>query len=235
MPNFEQLIKGTPYFFPTTIEEIDDFTGTEFENFLFYYFKAKGYQAELTGNQGDKGIDLTVKMHDTIVGIQAKRWKSNVSPQEIRNMAVGKNHYHVDILWLITTSNVTRDANLEAKNMDITIFNRDFVTEILDELLEMKNINFRTNKIIQNKPIKEMKVEFKEEDQDIFKKLQKLRFEISKKEKIPTYMVFSNKTIIDLINKKPKNMNDLENVFGLGKIKIDKFGKNILDVLNDTF
>jgi HJR/Mrr/RecB family endonuclease len=66
------------YEFPNTMEEIDRFTGKEFEVFLFEFFKVIEYHPRMTDDSNDKGIDLTIKQPSSdgakAVGIQAKRW-----------------------------------------------------------------------------------------------------------------------------------------------------------------
>jgi len=48
---------------------------------------------------------------------------------------------------------------------------------------------------------------------------------------IPAFMVFSDKTLKDLILRSPSSKDDLNRVYGLGVKKIEKFGKSILEIL----
>lgn len=71
------------YKFPSTIKEIDEFSGKEFEIFLFHYFDIKNCNPILTDDSGDRGIDIIIKYNNEKIGIQAKRWKSYINSAEI--------------------------------------------------------------------------------------------------------------------------------------------------------
>lgn len=58
------------------------------------------------------------------------------------------------------------------------------------------------------------------------------RKEFAKKNDIPAFMVFSDKSLRDLILKAPSNEEELEKVYGFGKKKIDLIGKALLKKLN---
>lgn len=64
-------------------------------------------------------------------------------------------------------------------------------------------------------------------------KLREWRLEYSKKNDIPAFIVFSNKTLIDLANKNPKSISDLEKVYGFGPVKVETLGEHILKELKD--
>lgn len=50
---------------------------------------------------------------------------------------------------------------------------------------------------------------------------------------IPPFMIFGDKTLLDLAAKKPTNKNDLLNVYGIGKAKSEEFGRAILQIIID--
>lgn len=62
-------------------------------------------------------------------------------------------------------------------------------------------------------------------------KLKVWRKDFAKKKDMPTFIVFSNKTLIDLSNKNPQNLLELKSVYGLGDHKIESFGSEILRCL----
>ena len=49
---------------------------------------------------------------------------------------------------------------------------------------------------------------------------------------VPPYMIFTDKTLIELATYKPSCVEDLDNIYGLGPTKIRKFGEDILRVIN---
>lgn len=50
---------------------------------------------------------------------------------------------------------------------------------------------------------------------------------------IPPFMIFGDKTLLDLAAKKPTNKNDLLNVYGIGKAKSEEFGRAIVQIIID--
>lgn len=48
---------------------------------------------------------------------------------------------------------------------------------------------------------------------------------------VPPYVIFGDKTLLDLASKKPKDKAGLLNIYGLGKVKVENFGKGILRVI----
>ena len=50
---------------------------------------------------------------------------------------------------------------------------------------------------------------------------------------IAPYMIFGDKTLLDLAAKKPKSKTDLLNVYGIGKAKSEKFGRSILQIISE--
>jgi superfamily II DNA helicase RecQ len=234
----DEIMKGE-YLFPNTIEEIDEFTGSEFENYLFFFFKYQGYKVRKTNDASDKGIDIIVTYSDDDgerkLGIQAKRWRQNVNSQEIRNMLDGKDEYNCDSLWLVTTSGVTRDANTTALNNEIIIKERQFVISTLESLKKMSNIKFRqsVSQINDKAQTDKPEVELSNSEKEIYDRLRRLRVSLANEKKVQLWLVYSNETIIDLIKKRPHNLEDLKSVKGLGHKRIDDFGNQLLTITKD--
>ena len=51
---------------------------------------------------------------------------------------------------------------------------------------------------------------------------------------IAPYMIFGDKTLLDLAAKKPKSRQDLLNVYGIGSAKAEEFGRSILSIIEET-
>ncbi|MFJ6211693.1 DNA helicase RecQ [Lysinibacillus sp. NPDC092081] len=65
----------------------------------------------------------------------------------------------------------------------------------------------------------------------LFEHLRLLRKEIADEEKVPPFVVFSDKTLRDLCDKKPTELEDLRQVSGIGEVKFEKYGKRFFDAL----
>lgn len=64
---------------------------------------------------------------------------------------------------------------------------------------------------------------------DLFEVLRKLRLEIAKEESMPPYIIFSDKTLIDMCAKKPSDEEEMLNVSGVGANKLKKYGQRFLE------
>lgn len=69
------------------------------------------------------------------------------------------------------------------------------------------------------------------EDQELFLNLKALRLSIAKEQNLPPYVVFHDKTLIEMIQRKPQNLNAISEIPGVGKSKLNKYGQLFLDAL----
>lgn len=67
----------------------------------------------------------------------------------------------------------------------------------------------------------------------LFEKLRKLRTLIAREEQVPPFVVFSDATLEDMAAVKPKNLEDMGKVHGVGAFKLEKYGARFLKVLLD--
>ena len=67
---------------------------------------------------------------------------------------------------------------------------------------------------------------------ELFEQLRKLRLEIAREEAMPPYIIFSDKTLIDMCVKIPKSKQEMLNVSGVGANKFDKYGQRFLDEIS---
>ena len=73
-----------------------------------------------------------------------------------------------------------------------------------------------------------------EREERLWQALRKWRQERARAEEIPAYMVCGDKTLRDIVEKMPRGLNGLRSIYGLGEAKIDKFGDEILEVLDSA-
>lgn len=71
-----------------------------------------------------------------------------------------------------------------------------------------------------------------EEQSEVYENLIAWRYEIASKENIPLYMVLPRKTLFALVEQMPQNIKELSKIYGIGKVKIEKYGNDILEVIN---
>ena len=69
-------------------------------------------------------------------------------------------------------------------------------------------------------------------DEELFRRFKILRKNLSNKDGVRPYMIFSDTTIMDIINKLPKSNEELLNIRGMGEKKVLKYGKSIINLIN---
>lgn len=69
-------------------------------------------------------------------------------------------------------------------------------------------------------------------DFELFEVLRGLRTEISREEKVPPYIVFSDKTLKELCLVKPETEEAMLSVSGVGKYKFDKYGIRFIEAIS---
>lgn len=68
-------------------------------------------------------------------------------------------------------------------------------------------------------------------DRSLFAELKALRRELADENNVPAYIVFSDATLIDMCKKLPKTTEELLEVSGVGKVKLELYGDKFLQIL----
>lgn len=74
-----------------------------------------------------------------------------------------------------------------------------------------------------------------EKDAELYNTIKQWRNSTAEKENIAPYMIFGDKTIEDLVEKKPQNEKELLSVFGIGTVKAEKIGSQVLRIIGNYF
>ncbi len=74
---------------------------------------------------------------------------------------------------------------------------------------------------------------FTEKEERLFEKLRALRLEIAREEKVPPYIVFSDKTLTHMCLVKPRSKAEMLSVSGVGEFKYTKYGERFLGCVRE--
>lgn len=100
---------------------------------------------------------------------------------------------------------------------------KDYTTKYDQYRLELQMQNSQQEKICASK----------ENETDIFLKLKKYRLEKSREEAIKPYYIYNDNQLKDLIFKMPDNEEELLKIAGFGKVKVNKYGADILKIIKE--
>jgi len=70
------------------------------------------------------------------------------------------------------------------------------------------------------------------EDASLFDSLKALRLEIAKAGNIPPYVVFHDKTLLEMANLRPTSLDAMAEVQGVGESKLKRYGEQFLEIIN---
>ncbi len=72
-----------------------------------------------------------------------------------------------------------------------------------------------------------------EEQQELFKQLKALRLRIAKAVSLPPYMIFTDKTLLEMSVKRPTNKKEMLQISGVGENKYQRYGKEFEGVMRE--
>lgn len=69
-------------------------------------------------------------------------------------------------------------------------------------------------------------------DNPLFETLRKLRRLLAEDENKPSFLIFSDATLLEMAEKKPKNLNEFLAISGVGQRKLEQYGEMFLEAIN---
>lgn len=116
----------------------------------------------------------------------------------------------------------------ELEALDIGEFKAIKITSFGLDILKGKiEVNIDTEKLQSVKKERNVAINL-DVDDDIFEKFKELRKEISTEANVPAYIVFSDKTLIEFVNKLPTTKDEALDINGVGEVKFEKYGERFL-------
>ena len=68
-------------------------------------------------------------------------------------------------------------------------------------------------------------------DPSLFEALKRRRMELAKQQQVPAYVVFADRTLLDMAKRKPSNLAEMREVHGIGDAKLKQYGPIFLEVV----
>ena len=171
---------------------------------------------------------------DTVRGaktakIRQYRMDENPHYGELATVPIYKLRQVMNYLMLNEYLAVTNDeytiVKLTGKSKDILEENETIIMKMAKEQEhQAKTASDRKGK----KNRRAADVDLDEEDEKLFESLRSLRAEIARKEGVPPYIVFSDKSLVHMCVIRPVNKNEMLSVGGVGEFKFEKYGEQFL-------
>ncbi|MFQ6073229.1 MAG: HRDC domain-containing protein [Methanosarcinales archaeon] len=136
--------------------------------------------------------------------------------RESANIAIGKIHKHKNFLMnkeRTQETQIPRDNEVE-KDMPFQIESSDKTTSGSIEIKHREDADFY--------------------DKDLEDALRSWRSSLCQEQGVPAYVIFDNRTLEEIVQKKPTTKNELRSIYGIGDARIEKYGNEILQIIKET-
>ncbi len=181
--------------------------------------------AETKGRYG-----LTIVL-GTLLGANRARLKE-LGTVNYKSYGALKDSSEAELRLLI--SQMLLDGYLYQTNDQYSVLRMGNITPLRDE-----NTHVIIRMYEEKEPLRKQKSSYKRSTDsltsagfELFEQLRKLRMEIAREEAMPPYIIFSDRSLIDMCVKVPQNKQEMLNVSGVGANKFDKYGKRFLDEIS---
>ena len=122
-------------------------------------------------------------------------------------------------------------TNDEYTIVRLTDTSRQVMNEGQEVIMKMAQEREQPEKAEKEKKSKKSKsagITLSVQDEDLFEELRALRTEFARQEKVPPYIVFSDKTLVHMCTMKPVTKDEMLSVPGIGVFKYEKYGEAFL-------
>lgn len=139
-------------------------------------------------------------------------------------------------LYELSTYGIMRDYSSKTIKEIINILLDQKMVELKEGTYSMLKLNEESYNILKGKErvFGRVKDNIVCEDEELFKKLRIYRKDISRKENLKPYLIFSDAVLIEIANMKPRNNEELSSINGVGEKKIEKYGEDVLKIVKDS-
>ncbi len=127
----------------------------------------------------------------------------------------------------LLTAGFLRIKNWDYKNLALTEKSRPLLRG--EESIHFRKLKDNTSARSSSRKSKA----FDHDRPDLFEALRGLRTELAKENKVPPYMVFSDKTLHDMCVLLPQTSDDMLMVHGVGETKMDRFGNEFISIIKE--
>lgn len=93
-----------------------------------------------------------------------------------------------------------------------------------------QKVQMDSSNLVIQKSYKEYKKDT--EKNETFETFRELRTKLAKEAEVPPYLIFSDKTLLEIANKLPSTKEEFLNISGVGEAKLEKYGDEFLELSN---
>lgn len=128
--------------FKTSVLDLSQMNGIDFEHFLEVAFVKKGFKTIRTKTSGDFGADLIIETRNgTRAAIQAKKFKNKTNLKAVQEVVASISHYSTDFGIVIAISGFFPSAVSLAKSNNVELWDEDKLIRFLSDDLSFSSLS----------------------------------------------------------------------------------------------
>ena len=176
-----------------------------------------------------KGRYGLVVVLGTLLGADRARLRE-LGTVDYKTYGVLKNHSEAELRGLI--SQMIAEGYLRQTQGQYSVLQMGDISPLKNENTRVIMRTFAEKKPEKNKTVQKRSTDsLTSAGYELFEMLRKLRMEIAREEALPPYIIFNDKTLIDMCVKLPTDKEKMLKVSGVGASKMEKYGQRFLDAI----
>ena len=116
--------------YSATMQEVDQMTGVQFEEFCAALLEKHGYKVSFTKASGDQGVDLIAVKNGVKYAIQCKRYDNKVGNAPVQQVYAGTKIYGCSVPIVMTNSFFTSGAKRAASVTGVQLWDRNVIIDM---------------------------------------------------------------------------------------------------------
>lgn len=157
----------------------------------------------------------------------------NFGHHKVSTYGIGTEHSQrawQNIFRQIIANDLLRVDMLAHGGLALTENGRKFLQE--KETLHLRKPNLKAKKASRSPSVTSTILEpLGENGKALFEALRARRLEIAKENSLPPYVIFHDKTLIEMAKNKPTVLEDMSQISGIGQAKLERYGNDFLAVI----
>ena len=98
-----------------------------------------------------------------------------------------------------------------------------------EKSIKLRRDTIRRAKITRRPEVKSL---VSEEDAPLLSALKAKRRALAEEARVPAYIIFNDRTLIEMAQKRPNTLDDMANINGVGAVKLEKYGTDFIAVIS---
>ncbi|WP_430411025.1 helix-turn-helix domain-containing protein [Kordia sp.] len=154
-----------------------------------------------------------------------------------------KEHTNKNIATILNTLTFATDNQAILKDFEKQLKDLEDKLAIKTKILEALSDHFstesylkiRANSILEVSEIKVVKrqIATSTTHEELFENLRLFRLSVSNSDNVPPFQIFTQKSLFEMCELLPTTAKQLRKVHGMGKVRVEKYGEEILEIIDD--